>query len=94
MPYFHAMFSFRYLYNVKGDPDITPGEFAQLRRIYGGDPFPMMASFEVMSTVVYFVLLLKALKLNRIDTVYIFLYKVKCERCRYIFSVPYLVSLK
>ena len=27
------------------DPDITPTEFAQLKRIYGGDPFPMTKDF-------------------------------------------------
>ena len=27
--------------------DITPGEFAQLKRLHGGDPFPVTNSFEV-----------------------------------------------
>jgi DNA repair exonuclease SbcCD ATPase subunit len=27
--------------------DLTPGDVAQLKRIYGGDPFPMTGSFEV-----------------------------------------------
>jgi len=29
-----------------GFGDITPGEFANLKRLYGGDPFPMTANFE------------------------------------------------
>ena len=28
-------------------PDMTPGEFAQLKRLHGGDPFPVTGSFEV-----------------------------------------------
>ena len=28
-------------YDQRHDPDITPSEYAQLKRIYGGDPFPM-----------------------------------------------------
>ena len=26
------------------DPDITPTEFANLKRMYGGDPFPITGS--------------------------------------------------
>ena len=32
-----------------GAGDITPGEYSQLKRMHGGDPFPMTASFEVTS---------------------------------------------
>lgn len=33
----------------EGPGDITPAEFIELKRSHGGDPFPMSATFEVIS---------------------------------------------
>ena len=34
-------------------PEMSPGEFAQLKRLHGGDPFPVTDSFEVTRTHTY-----------------------------------------